>query len=191
MLVMKEIRDFIQMVEKKYPGWAGGPMGEPEYKALKGVAARECTGCGADTTKLGSCVAGCEEYKNGWIPHDGTGQPVDDVVVEVKFREDVECKHYEAGGEACTLGWEWEPDPADIIAYRIVEEPKKKYKLSEMWKVWHKEDCKDGDQAIYNILYSSRELAISEAKEMYRPDLLAITPANATEFYEGEGLDGS
>jgi len=71
------------------------------------------------------------------------------------------------------------------------EEPKKtekQYKLSEMWKVWAREadaiGCFDEDR--FETLEEARNWA--RIKLMVPDTVVAITRADATEFYEGEGL---
>lgn len=72
------------------------------------------------------------------------------------------------------------------------EEPKKTYKLSEMWKVWHFPICGD----LNFIPVRSDDFRNKEEAEHFASHwsekrdgiVLAITRADATEFYEGEGL---
>lgn len=90
------------------------------------------------------------------------------------------------------FGYDWslKGDIADILAYRIVEpkEEKKVYKLSEMWVAWFANDFtgstayRKGEWA-----YLYKQQCFKMAEESGR--LIAITPADATEFYFGEGLD--
>jgi len=74
---------------------------------------------------------------------------------------------------------------ADIVA--VWEEPKpepKKYDLSQMWKVW-----RGNSKGVYsdgNFFYS-RVTAQYAAEAL--TEVLAITRADATSFYEGEGLE--
>lgn len=71
----------------------------------------------------------------------------------------------------------------------------KTYKLREMWKVWKKDTFRYGGENAWCIVtevYSHLEyakLSVSQEQEMDGLEVLAITRADATEFYEGEGLD--
>jgi len=155
---------------------------------------------------------------DGWINIDQRRSnidcPVDDDVgfIEVKTRNGSLNK-----GVPSKLNWEWNDHVWDIMSYRIVKQPvtdphelkKKTYKLSEMWKIWwhvQKWDLitleeRDKIQHIQTRIFYSK----SEALKFYTsyPDnfadddvfavgvngeCIAITPADATEFYEGEGL---
>lgn len=75
-----------------------------------------------------------------------------------------------------------------VDLYKKSQEPSpeaKVYKLSEMWKVWFIPHMRPAKicQAEY---YKTKEEALVETKEYNR---LAITPADATEFFEGQGLE--
>lgn len=68
---------------------------------------------------------------------------------------------------------------------------KKVYKLSEMWKIW----CgtiKAGKLTIFyreSLYYPSYKAAKRHADKFCSGEAIAITPADAQEFYEGEGLE--
>lgn len=67
-----------------------------------------------------------------------------------------------------------------------VKEPSpevKVYKLSEMWKVWYS-GGRDG--VIYHILFNN---IVDARRAISSLPTIAITPADATEFYEGQGLE--
>lgn len=118
--------------------------------------------------------------QDGWIPHTTGKQPVDNNIrVEVRYKN--------GGGDIDHSEYFCWASRDDITHYRIVEE-RKQYKLSEMWKVWYAEDGKVGIKTLV--------LETSSGADYYSDNLisngcevLAITRADATEFYEGEGLD--
>ncbi len=122
---------------------------------------------------------------DGWLVHDGGKCPVaNNVEVEQVFKVNIAEK-------ASSIGLAKDVYWPNVIRYRIVkQEPKKKvYKLNDMWKIWwHVEDKP-------NQIYSAMS---SDKKELELPFLsssgkkgiiLAITRADAIEFFEGEGLD--
>lgn len=65
----------------------------------------------------------------------------------------------------------------------IVKPEKKTYKLSEMWKGWYYFK----DRGIIQTPFFENKKEVADHTGM-TTTLLAITRANATEFYEGEGL---
>jgi len=64
-------------------------------------------------------------------------------------------------------------------------EDKKVYKLSEMWKGWYRHEC----GVCVDVFYyeTVKQAYDNEGNEQGWP-VVAITRADATEFYEGEGL---
>ncbi len=68
--------------------------------------------------------------------------------------------------------------------------PKRKiYKLSEIWKIWLLSTS--GERTLYSWTFLTKAEALDCAKKQLDDNLdipLAITLADATEFYEGEGL---
>lgn len=72
-------------------------------------------------------------------------------------------------------------------------EPKKQYKLSEMWKVWYRHEITYGvDVEHLNCMFalSKAEAQVIAEQMKYNDDSVpvAITRADAQEFYEGQGL---
>jgi hypothetical protein len=76
----------------------------------------------------------------------------------------------------------------EIEGQEPTAEPKKVYKLSEMWRIWHVYE--GGNYSTYQVdkkYYSSLQDARDYAG--YSPNVIAITPADATEFFVGQNLD--
>ena len=207
----------LRLYEKGYEHAITNIITLSQYQALKTLVQKGNYPEIPDSSK-GSNSTG---LKDGWIKHDGNGQPVDDdVIVEVEFRGGGKD---EARADYFSISFEWGHSTwaGDIIAYRIVEEPKisstqafenyldnlerkksaeiinalegkKKYKLSEMWKVWVLSDYET-----YKKIFAISDYfpSIDDAKNVVRgmsyptEKALAITRADATSFYEGEGLD--
>jgi len=69
--------------------------------------------------------------------------------------------------------------------FKDIIPPKKHYKLSEMWKVWF---MGGRDGIIVNAVFTSIVVAKSWMGDRGSLTFIAITRADATEFYEGEGL---
>lgn len=79
-----------------------------------------------------------------------------------------------------------------LAGFNIVskwEEPKKIYKLSEMWKTYWKIE---GDpDAIYATISENKKIlsTMNESVSGRQIKVIAIVQANSTEFIEGEGLE--
>ena len=86
-----------------------------------------------------------------------------------------------------------EESDEDLMRPWVEKEEKKVYKLSEMWVCWHRNKNFYYDPIEKSKLYKSKSEVLNWANTV-GPDsylvLLAITKADATEFVEGEGLDG-
>lgn len=65
----------------------------------------------------------------------------------------------------------------------VREVTKKVYKLSDMWKGWYKEDGRNWISC--TEYFESKENLL---KQLDKKGLLAITKADATDFYQGQGL---
>lgn len=75
------------------------------------------------------------------------------------------------------------------LSYAQIHWPERKiYKLSEMWKVWLR-DIHDGSIFGGTTLFLTKKEAYHRMKKFDSCEIIAITRSNATEFYEGEGLD--
>lgn len=129
-----------------------------------------------------------DEKKDGWIAYDGQGQPVDDeVIVEYKVlnKSTGDIQTY-GPHSAVNIFWKEDGSKWSLIAYRIVEEPKKKYKLSEMYRVWYRGAWPDSIISDGRYFFSIED-ALRHTEN--NSGALAITRADATEFYEDEGFD--
>jgi len=75
----------------------------------------------------------------------------------------------------------------------VVVSPKKTYKLSEMWKGWIYDSFTTAGikYELYKetSFFHTKEAVLKACEEAGQHELMAITRADATEFYEGEGLD--
>jgi len=102
-----------------------------------------------------------------------------------------DCKH--CGLPEGRFGQEYKGDPSSKPCPAFAEPEKKQYKLSEMWKVWFRHEITYGvDVEHLNCMFAlSKTGAQVIAEQMEYNDNsipVAITRADATEFYEGEGL---
>lgn len=116
-----------------------------------------------------------------WIKWEGGDCPVDsETIVEVKFDTFT-------AGDSPAWFFKWD-GTAHFTHYRIVKEPSpevKVYKLSEMWKKWFRIANKNS-MMISSFIFESKEEALAHNSAYL---VLAITPADATEFYEGQNLE--
>lgn len=98
--------------------------------------------------------------------------------------------HIQNQATAALSGLPCEPCKAcDYHYVRIVKKPspdKKVYKLSEMWKVWGW-SASDTNIICYGVYYQNLKDAQCSANE--DPGTIAITRADATEFFKGQNLD--
>jgi hypothetical protein len=144
---------------------------------------------------------------DGWITHDGTADiPVDrNLVVDVKSRNGIIGTGMariflwkDSGREECILTYRKSKtimkyikdfygeemlgqveQKSEVSKTEIAE--KKVYKLSEMYKGWYRIGMRLETTGFYN----SKESVKFGNGNLF----IAITRADATEFYEGEGLD--
>lgn len=131
-------------------------------------------------------VTDSDQVEEGWISIDG----------KEGMRPKVQLKFIHGDVVDAMLG-DWGICWHNVISYRIVKEPspeKKHYKLSEMFKVWYgcvgflvnsKKEFIQPDDNYFPTL----EMARAHTKHMERRTVIAITPADADSFYEGEGLE--
>lgn len=120
----------------------------------------------------------------GWIKHNGGKRPVGrDVRVRQRFTN--ESTSGDNTGIAGEMLWE------SITAYKIVEEKKpekRTYKLSEMYVGWWRV-CVTGTICKSNNCYLTIDNARKTLSSDVDGELVAITKADATEFYEGQNLN--
>lgn len=131
---------------------------------------------------------------DGWIRWEGGACPVDgDTEVEVIF--------YARDRERGTAGgfdWGYNTDygigcPLDILMYRVVKESPKRFELKNMWIGWV---CHEGTSKTYEptTYFTSKADVLKCWDEkglvaITRKELVAITRADATSFFVGEGLE--
>lgn len=180
----------------------------PKYQALKALVEKgvfytaTCPDC---NFRVIECQCNIKHFvtadnmvqegdNEGWIKCNGE-TPIYPLMKSAKF--EIRLRNGKILPGKYAYNWEHGQKEDDIIAYRIVkEEPKKepegkRHRLSEMWKVWYRPDRKGRareDELDSQILTGSLEnakhwIGFNEIK------VIAITPADATSFYAGEGLE--
>ena len=159
-------------------------------------------------SRLDAILKAQAETPAEWIKHDGGNLPIDrcDTMV-VAANKNIEAKLRDGTvkklGLAGKIKWPWDKmyPEFDIVEFRILPQedkpaPKKQYKLSEMWKVWYhflRYDVDDTDieecgiqQTSFIHLHQAKKWAQHCSECGDTP--VAITRADATEFYEGQNL---
>lgn len=85
-----------------------------------------------------------------------------------------------------------ENDPGDLMRPWVDKEKKKVYKLSDMWVIWFRNEGFVHEPIEKSKLYECKCEALNFVNLNDDSSIfpIAITKADATEFYEGEGLEG-